>query len=111
MLYSLGWQPLAGRRADAKLYLLYKIVYGMVAIPAQNYLLPLARTSRLHHNKSFIVPHSNSDYHLYSFFPHTIRLWNALPQYTVDSPTLDAFKVNLLKTHNINLNTQQTPVA
>jgi len=100
MLFSLGWQSLAGRRADAKLYLLYKIVNGLVAIPAQNYLLPLSRTSRLHHTKSFIIPHSNCDYHRYSFFSHTIRFWNALPQYTVNSPTLDAFKINLLKTHN-----------
>ena len=38
MLFSLGWQTLAGCRADAWVCLFYKIVSGLVAIPAQNYL-------------------------------------------------------------------------
>jgi hypothetical protein len=40
----------------------------------------------------FIQPFSPTNYHLYSFFPRTIRLWNSLPNQVANSPDLDAFK-------------------
>ena len=43
---------------------------------------PIHRNSRLFNMNrlNFPVPHSNVDSHLHSFFPNTIRLWNALPE-------------------------------
>ena len=95
MLSTLQWRSLADRRVDARLCLMYKIVHGLVDIPTQKYLIPFTRSSRIHHSLAFHIPHSNSDYHLYSFFPRTIRVWNTLPSSFVISPNIEAFKLKV----------------
>ena len=95
MLCTLGWRSLADRRRDARLCLLYKIAHNLVLVPAPSYLVPFIRSSRLHHNQAFQIPHSNADYHLFSFFPNTIRLWNTIPQKIIDSPSIDTFKTHI----------------
>ena len=40
MLNQLVWRSLEQRRADARLCLFYKIVYGLVAVPLPNYVQP-----------------------------------------------------------------------
>ena len=69
MISIQGWRSLAHRRVDARLCLMFKIVNELVAIPLQNYLMPFARSSRLHHSQAFQIPNSKADYHLCSFFP------------------------------------------
>ena len=95
MVNHLEWRSLEHRRLDASLCLFYKIVNGMVLIPAHPHLIPLQRSTRLHHPLAFQIPHSNSDYHRYSFFPRVIRLWNTLPTSFVMTPTYDAFKSSI----------------
>ena len=41
---------------------------------------------------AYNIPSSRCDYHLYSFFPRTVRDWNTLPQQTVELGTVEAFK-------------------
>ena len=41
MLQTLGWRPMAYRRADAKLCMMYKIVNGLVKILANQYRVPV----------------------------------------------------------------------
>jgi hypothetical protein len=43
MLENLKWQPLEERRMNTRLCLLYKAVNGLVAIPVQQYLIPLLK--------------------------------------------------------------------
>ncbi len=95
MVELLGWRSLEYRRLDASLCLFYKIVNGMVLIPADQYLIPISRSTRLHHPLAFQIPHSNSDYHKFSFFPRTIRVWNSLPHSFVSAPTIDAYKAKI----------------
>ena len=95
MINHLNWKTLQTRRKEASLVMFYKIVYGLVFIPAQPYLTPITKESRLHHNLSFIIPYSKQDYHLYSFFPNTIRAWNALPQHIVNTTELETFKTQI----------------
>ena len=102
MISTLGWRSLAYRRTDARLCLMYKIVNGLVAIPCENYLIPFTRSSRLHHSQAFQIPISNADYHLYSFSPRTIRVWNTLPESIAASPNLDSFKVGVQALHYPN---------
>ena len=97
LLQTLGWRTLATRRQEARLILFYKIVHGFVNISPPDYLLPFTRPSRLHHMHAFQIPHSSSDYHLYSFFPWTIRTWNSLPAEIVSQPSLDFFKEQIPK--------------
>ena len=92
MLQQLDWRSLENRRTDARLCLFYKIVNNLVKIPAEAYLTPLHGSSRLNHSKSYQRPCSNADYHLYSFFPKTIRNWNNLPHEAINSCSLNSFK-------------------
>ena len=95
MLNRLEWKTLSHRRHDARLTLFYKIVNNLVEIPSENYLLPCIRLTRHQHSIPFQIPCSNTDYHLHSFFPRTIRTWNNLPNNVVTAPSLDTFKNRL----------------
>jgi hypothetical protein len=49
------------------------------------------------YDKSFQIQSAASDYRKYSFFPRTIRDWNALPPVVVTAPSVEAFKASLTK--------------
>jgi hypothetical protein len=53
--------------------------------------------SRNMHDNSFQIPSAVSDYVKYSFFPRTIRNWNAFPPGIVTTPSVEAFKASLTK--------------
>lgn len=94
MLDSLGWRTLEQRRADARLCIFYKIVYGLVAVPLPEYIHPVNISSLRHcHSMAFRQLHTSRDYYKYSFFPLAIVQWNALPETAVCSPDLESFKV------------------
>ena len=46
MLQTLGWRPLVYCTTDAKICMMYKIVYGLVEIPSNQYLLPVKIINR-----------------------------------------------------------------
>ena len=92
MLENLKWQPLEERRMNTRLCLLYKAVNGLVAIPVQQYLIPLNRPSRHSNSLSFQLFSTRHDYFKYSFFPRTVVQWNLLPDATVKASTCDAFR-------------------
>ena len=93
MLNELQWRSLRNRRADSKLTMFYKIVNDQVAVDPDLYIKPQVstRSTRGSHNRSFQVPYSRQNCHLYSFFPSTVRLWNGLPQEVVSAPSVAAF--------------------
>ena len=98
MLKELDWQPLELRRFHSRLCLLYQITNGIAATPHIPYLLPhshASRSSRHAHTLQHATYQCRTNYFKYSYFPHTIVLWNALPQAVVSSPTLVAFKTSL----------------
>lgn len=97
MLEHLEWKSLEQRRKDARLTMMYKITNEKVAIPKEGRLIPPKRLSRNMHDKSFQIPSAASDYRKYSFFPRTIRDWNALPPGVVTAPSVEAFKASLTK--------------
>ena len=70
----------------------YKIHNKEVEISPENRLIPPSRLSRNMHNLSFQIPSTNSDYRKFSFFPRTIRDWNALPPDIVAAGSLVIFK-------------------
>ena len=98
MLQTLRWRSLSDRRNDAKLCMIYKIINGLVSIPANKYLIPVNTVTRKQHSLYYLIPHSRCNYHLYSFLPSTIRLWNSLPQH-VNKNSLDSFKSNIQTLH------------
>ena len=48
---------------------------------------------------SFLCPTAHTNQYMYSFFPHTIHLWNNLPDSVVHSNSLNTFKHSLQLYH------------
>ena len=76
ILEQLGWESLHKRRKGSKLILLFKGLKGSASIPC-NGLQPPNRSSKNQHPMAFQVPYARTDIYKYSFFPDTIRDWNA----------------------------------
>ena len=48
-------------------------------------LIPLVRRCRNDHSKAYQIPIASTDIYKCSFFPQTIRNWNALPDTLISS--------------------------
>ena len=84
ILEHLKWESLKKRRRDSRLILLYKGLKGKTSIPTDD-LIPLVRRCRNDHSMAYQVPIANTDIYKSSFFPQTIRDWNALPDSLISS--------------------------
>ena len=84
ILEELGWESLHKRRKGSKLISLFKGLKGRASIPC-NDLQPPNKRSRNQHPMAFQVPYARTDIYKYSFFPDTIRNWNALPAAIISS--------------------------
>ena len=101
MLSLLGWKPLAERRREHRLSLLYKIINGLVAIPADTHLHLNTRNTRISNSESLKVPICTTDTLKYFLFPATIRDWNSLPDDTVNCKNLSSFKETISKSRDL----------
>jgi hypothetical protein len=97
IIQRLKWRPLADRRKDPRLVMLYKIDRELVAINKENRLIPPGRKTRQAHNRSFQIPSSCIDTRKMSFFPRTVRYWNLLAPDIVEMDTPEAFKAIVAK--------------
>ena len=84
ILEHLKWESLKKRRRDSRLILLYKGLKGKAGIPTYD-LIPLVRRCRNDHSMAYQVPIANTGIYKCSFFPQTIRDWNALPDSLISS--------------------------
>ena len=77
ILGQLKWESLKKRRKDNRLILLYK---GLQVKPVYQTddLIPKTRRCRNQHSMAFQTPIATTDIYKGSFFPQTIRDWNAL---------------------------------
>ena len=66
------------RGRHSRLILLHKGLKGKASIPTDD-LNPLVRRCRNDHSMAYQIPIANTDIYKCSFFPQTIRDWNALP--------------------------------
>ena len=97
MLSDLQWPSLQSRRRQARLSTLFKHVHRKIIIdssvaPSPQAPNPLRPRTRQSHPLSFENKGCRTTYRQSSFFPRTIREWNALPAPVVLSGTLEAFK-------------------
>ena len=95
-MQELKWKTLEDRRKDLRLILMYKIVNGLVAVPATP-LEPACDRTRANHQYKYRTIRTTCDIAKYSYFPRTIPEWNVLRADIVDSPSVDAFKARLAK--------------
>ena len=84
ILGQLKWESLKKRRKDNRLILLYKGLKGKAIVPTDD-LTPKTRRCRNQHSMAFQTPIANTDVYKGSFFPQTIRDWNALPDSLISS--------------------------
>ena len=67
---------LSRKGGDSRLILLYKCLKGAASIPTADLILRFRR-SIFHHSLTFQTPTARTDIYKGSFFPQTIRNWNA----------------------------------
>ena len=67
------------RLSVARLYLLYKVVNGLVAVPLPDYIQSTQRKPRYCHSMTFRQIHTSNDSYKYPFFALAIAQCNALP--------------------------------
>ena len=89
MINILNWQTLEERRIFSSLIMLYKITNHLVIVD-HYYLIPATRKPY-----NFMLPFSKTNYHQNSFFPRTIKHWNALPTDLKTSVNLSSFTAGL----------------
>ena len=73
--------------------MLFKIVYGVVAIPLPSYFEQPSRMTKHSHPLALRQIHTSVNYYKYSFFPEAVVYWSKLPCSVVTLPTLDQFSV------------------
>ena len=78
----------------------YPIVYGLVAIPMPEQIQPNTRVSKYCHSMAFRQVHTSADYYKCSFYPLAVVQLNAVPEWVVCLPNLDAFKEAVGKLHH-----------
>ncbi len=92
MQASLEWRTLADRRTDSRLAMFHKIYHHQVAIVLPQYLMQPTRLTRHMHPFSLRQIHTGTNFFKFSFFPHTVVLWNSLPHNIAVLPDADSFK-------------------
>ena len=94
ILKDLNWTPLSERRAKIKTTLVYKAQNNLLHIPL-NHLQSNSRNTRSATKNNYAVPRSQTNVHLHSFYPSTVRLWNSTPAEVRSSVSLEQFKNKL----------------
>ena len=87
MLQNLNLPTLKSRSNRAKLQMMYKISNNLVSVP-NDCLTSIPPYLRLGY---FNQLSTRVDSFKFSFFPSTIRLWNSIPPYVINSCTHDQF--------------------
>jgi len=96
MLQSLSLPTLNQRRDTAKLIFMYKILHQMVDVTVPDcYLNPVSWNTR-GHSLRFIQLQTSIDVYKHSFYPSTVRLWNALPNNVIEANSIEDFNRQLL---------------
>ena len=73
MIHKLRWKDLATRRKELRLTLLYKMVHGLVAVPASDYLTPADKRTRALHPFNYRSIPCSTDSFKFSCIPGPYR--------------------------------------
>ncbi len=79
----LGMAPLAfphKSRECRRLNILLKALTGKIALPVPDHVIVQQQTTRNHQGKHIIPISTSTDIYKYSFWPRTIKDWNAITQ-------------------------------
>jgi hypothetical protein len=93
MIEDLNWKSLEDRRKMVKLTMMYKLVNGLVLVNTGD--RQTDRISRNNNTKAYQISSCRTEIRKESYFPRTIRDWNALPDNCVTIGSLETFKAHL----------------
>ena len=94
MLEQLTWIPLSKRRENSSLFLFYKIINNLAAVPHSCLEKADVGTTKNHAQKFLHIGY-NIDPYGKSFFPNCISAWNGLAKNIAEANTLNIFKSKL----------------
>ena len=94
LLQKLEWPTLEHRRSNQRLTMMYKVVQGLVAVPASS-LEPADTRTRANHAFKFRNITTATTQYKHSFFPRTIPEWNGLKKEVAESGSLNMFRDRL----------------
>ena len=89
MLQTLNWRSLESSRKYMRLCMMFKIDKGLVAISKDSRLIPQKRPTKHSHSRAFQTITCGTEKRRMSFFPRTVRDWNAFPPDIPDLKTLE----------------------
>ena len=95
MIEHLNWRTLEERRRQARLVMMFKMSHNLVNVDTAANLKTPARRTRHMHDYYYTQQRCSTEARRLSFFPRTVRDWNALPAATVSAESLDQFKALL----------------
>ena len=93
LLEELGWEDLAKRRLNSRLTIIYKIMNGHVAVPAEDlYITRSHQRTRATNNAKLQTIRATTREYQHATIPRTIPHWNRLPQAAIDANNTTEFK-------------------
>ena len=84
ILGQLKWESLKEKRKNIRLILLYGDLKGRARVTTDD-LIPKTMRCRNQHSMAFQILSASKDACKNSFFPRTVRNWNALPESLISS--------------------------
>ena len=108
MLSQLEWVPLATRRANIRLCMMYRVAHMPVGDPWTPWLTFAQRSTRGSHAWKYIPISTSHDAYKFSFLPRTIIAWNQLPSIIITAPSLEAFRSRLITSQPKSINPTRT---
>jgi hypothetical protein len=96
MISELKWDSLETRRRRTRLTMMYKITNDLVGINKMDHLIHITNSrTRKNNNSNFQQIHARLNIYKFSYFPRTIKEWNALGEEQVTATTTENFKGQL----------------
>ena len=90
MINKLKWSSIHHCRDTIRLQIICKITHQLVDLKLPDYITYKRGTTR-GHNYKLTIPSSKIDSYKYSYFPTSIKLWNKLPEETVNATSINDF--------------------
>ena len=97
LLLHFNCATLSSRRKNTKLFILYKFLNGYVYFPSNifHFQPPPRMSIRSYHPYNLLIPFARTSALLHSFVPSSCSIWNSLPSYLKDCPSLSSFMYHL----------------
>ena len=103
MLEHLEWETLETRRAKYQLSMMFKIIRGLVDIPADDHLTAASTRTRAHHSHKFRHTQASTNYYKNSFFSKDYSPLEYPPGHLGRGSRFGTFQTGAIQSNNLIL--------